>query len=154
MRYVFGKTVYQQNDDQGLNTAELPTVKSEVKPSGESDHIFVAGNHIAGQIGIPLDIGVQRVLQPRPVAVGVSSMWVVRTNPWLESARCAGSPWTFGSTSAIFASTFAQVILQRRALVLALGYNVPADDGVVLDAAAAFAQLAGAPRCGVPRRRR
>ena len=52
VRYVFGKTVYQQNDDQGLNTAELPTVKSEVKPSGESDHIFVAGREKLPNVGV------------------------------------------------------------------------------------------------------
>ena len=52
VRYVFGKTVYQQHDDQGPSTAELPTVKSEVKPSGESDHIFVAGRERLPNVGV------------------------------------------------------------------------------------------------------
>ena len=44
---------------------------------------------------------------------------------------------------AILVSTFAQVILQRHAIVLALGYEAPSTDngGEVLDVAGAFVQL-------------
>lgn len=54
---------------------------------------------------------------------------------------CDANLSSIAEFNAILTATYAQVILQRHALFFALGYDPPGADGVVLDAAGAFAQL-------------
>lgn len=56
---------------------------------------------------------------------------------WMSDANLS----SIAEFTAILTTTFAQVILQRHALVLALGYDAPDANGSVLNVAAAFAQL-------------
>ncbi|KAL3915769.1 MAG: hypothetical protein SGPRY_007087, partial [Prymnesium sp.] len=52
VRYVLGKTIYQQNVDPGQSTIDLPVLQAELKPPALNDLLFVEGRERLPHVGV------------------------------------------------------------------------------------------------------